>query len=112
MMYIHKHIYISEVKVAQLCPALCDPMDCSPPGSSIHKILQARILEWVAISFPRGFNPSQGWNPGLPDCRWTLYHLSHQGNPNKTDIYYYYYYYFHFTKEKTEFYILYKRLYR
>ena len=44
----------SEVKwseVAQLCPTLCDPMDCSLPGSSVHGILQARILEWVAISF-------------------------------------------------------------
>ena len=40
--------------VAQLCPALCDPMDCSPPGSSIHGIFQARILEWVAILFSRG----------------------------------------------------------
>ena len=39
------------VLVAQLCPALCDPMDCSPPGSSVHGILQARILEWVAIPF-------------------------------------------------------------
>ena len=37
--------------VAQLCPALCDPMDCNPPGSSVHEIFQARILEWVAISF-------------------------------------------------------------
>ena len=36
------------------CVRLCDPMDCSPPGSSIHGILQGRILEWVAISFPRG----------------------------------------------------------
>ena len=39
------------VCVAQLCPTLCDPMDCSPSGSSVHRILQARILEWVAISF-------------------------------------------------------------
>ena len=39
--------------VAQLCPTLCDPMDCSPPGSSVHGILQARVLEWVAISFSR-----------------------------------------------------------
>ena len=39
--------------VAQLCPTLCDPMDCSPPGSSVHGILQARILEWVAISSSR-----------------------------------------------------------
>ena len=38
----------------QSCPTLCDPMDCSPPGSSVHGILQARILEWVAISFSRG----------------------------------------------------------
>ena len=41
-------------EVAQLSPTLCDPMDCSPPGSSVHGILQARILEWVAISFSRG----------------------------------------------------------
>ena len=41
-------------EVAQSCPTLCDPMDCSPPGSSVHGILQARILEWVAISFSRG----------------------------------------------------------
>ena len=40
--------------VTQSCPTLCDPMDCSPPGSSVHGILQARILEWVAISFSRG----------------------------------------------------------
>ena len=36
---------------AQLSPTLCDPMDCSPPGSFVRRILQARILEWVAISF-------------------------------------------------------------
>ena len=44
----------SEREVAQLCPTLCDPMDCSPPGSSIHGIFQARVLEWAAISFSRG----------------------------------------------------------
>ena len=38
----------------QSCPTLCDPMDCSPPGSSVHGIFQERILEWVAISFSRG----------------------------------------------------------
>ena len=38
-------------KSLHLCPTLCDPVDCSPPGSSVHGILQARILEWVAISF-------------------------------------------------------------
>ena len=40
--------------VAQLYPTLCDPMDCSPPGSSVHGIVLARILEWVAISSSRG----------------------------------------------------------
>ena len=39
------------MRVAQLGPTLCDPMDCSPPGSSVHGILQARILEWVSIPF-------------------------------------------------------------
>ena len=41
-------------EVTQSCPTLCDPVDCIPPGSSVHGILQARILEWVAISFSRG----------------------------------------------------------
>ena len=41
------------VKSLQLCQILCDPMDCSPPGSSVHWILQARTLEWVAISFSK-----------------------------------------------------------
>ena len=39
------------VSVTQLCPTLCDPMDDKPPGSSVHGVLQARILEWVDISF-------------------------------------------------------------
>ena len=43
-----------ESEVAQSCLTLCNPVDCSPPGSSVHGILQARILEWVAISFSRG----------------------------------------------------------
>ena len=41
----------SESEVAQLCPTLSDPMDCNPPGSSIHGIFQARVLEWGAIAF-------------------------------------------------------------
>ena len=43
-----------KVFVAQSCPTLCDPVDCSPPGFSVHGILQARTLQWVAISFSRG----------------------------------------------------------
>ena len=41
------------VLVTQLCPTLCDPRDCSLPGSSVHELLQARILVWVAISFSK-----------------------------------------------------------
>ena len=48
-----------KVKAAQLCPTLCDPMDCSLPGSSVHGILQASILEWVTISFSRGSSRSR-----------------------------------------------------
>ena len=44
----------SESEVAQSCLTLCDPVECSPSGSSVHGILQARILEWVAISYSRG----------------------------------------------------------
>ena len=54
----------SEVKsseVAQSCLTLCDPVDCSPPGSSVHEIFQARILEWVAISFARGSSQPRDW---------------------------------------------------
>ena len=40
--------------LAQSCPTLCDPMDCSPPGSPVHEIFQARRLEWVSISYSRG----------------------------------------------------------
>ena len=46
---------------AQSCPALCDPMNCSPPGSSVHGILQARILEWVAISSSGGSSQPRDW---------------------------------------------------
>ena len=52
---IYKYLKIrtieQEVLVTQSCPTLCDPMDCSPPDSSVHGILQTRILEWVAIPF-------------------------------------------------------------
>ena len=49
-----KHAHMHLCSVVQLCPTLCDPIDCSRPGSSIHGILQARILEWAAISSSRG----------------------------------------------------------
>ena len=91
-------------------PLFCNPMDCSQLGSSVHGILQARILEWIALpqSVPSparkleagkglarlaqaeqplgrgpspGDLPTQGSNPGLPHCRWILYQLSHKGTP-------------------------------
>ena len=73
-------ISIVKVLVAQLCPTLCNPIDCSPPVFSVHGILQARTLERVAISFSKGIFPTQGSNLGLPCCRQILYHLSHQGS--------------------------------
>ena len=48
---------------AQLRPTLCDPMDCSPPGSSVHGISEAGILEWVAIFFYSGELPELGFKP-------------------------------------------------
>ena len=55
------------------CPTLCDPMDCT-----VHGILQARILEWVAFPFSRGIFPTQGLNPGLPPCWRILNQLRHR----------------------------------
>ena len=49
-----KFLVCVHAKSLQLCPTLCDPMDCSPPGSSVHAVLQARILEWVAMPSSRG----------------------------------------------------------
>ena len=49
---LHK-LSLCRAEVAQSCPTLCDPMDCSPPGSSVHGVFRAWILEWVAISFFR-----------------------------------------------------------
>ena len=70
-------------EVAHLCATLCNPVDCSLPGSSIHGIFQPRVLEWVAISFSRGIFLIQGSNPDLSHCRQMLYRLSHQGSNSK-----------------------------
>ena len=67
---------------AQLCPTLCNPIDCSPPGSSVHGILQARILEWTAISYSKGFSqPRDGTRVSYVSCtgRQILYQLYHLG---------------------------------
>ena len=86
-------LYIKQiiVLVTQSCPTLCNPMDCSLPSPSVHGILQANILEWVATSFSREIFLTQGSNPGLLHCRQILYCLSHPGSPkqiNKKDLLY------------------------
>ena len=50
-------------------------------GEHVHRLLQARILEWVAIPFSKGSSLTKGSNPNLLHCRRILYHLSHQGCP-------------------------------
>ena len=74
-----------KVLVTQLCLTLCDPMDYRPPGSSVHGILQARILEWDAITFSRGIFPIQELNLALLHCRQslTLSHQEHHQNHHK-----------------------------
>ena len=64
------------------CPVVSNSatMDCSLPGSSVHGILQARILEWVTILFSRAIFPTQESNLGLLYCRQIQYQLSHQGS--------------------------------
>ena len=64
----------SESEVAQLCPTLCEPMDYSLPGSSVHGIFQARILQWVAISFSSGSSQPRDrtWVSRIVDRRFTL----------------------------------------
>ena len=60
--------------VAQSCPALCNPLDCSLPGPSVHGILQARILEWVAIVFSRGSSQPRDGTRISYIGRWMLCH--------------------------------------
>ena len=68
--------------VLHSCPTLCDPVDCSPPGSSVHGILQARRLEWVATASSRGSSPPGG----LLHCRLIPQHLSHQEKPQNRPL--------------------------
>ena len=66
------------------CLTLCDPMDCNSPGSSVHGILQVRILEWVVIPFSRGSSRPRDQTHvclRLLHCRWLLYLLSSLGIP-------------------------------
>ena len=69
-----------EVLVTQSCLTLCNPMNCSLPDSSVHGILQARILKWVALPFARGSSQPRNWTRGFLHWRQILYSLSHQGS--------------------------------
>ena len=69
--------------VVKSCQTLATPWTVACQGCFVHGILQARILEWVAISFSRGIFPTQESNPGLLHCRQILYQLSYDGNPKK-----------------------------
>ena len=82
---IHDHIiYTLEIQVlslvAQFCSTLCDPMECSPPGSSVRGILQASILEWVATSSSRGIFLTQGSKLCLLPWQAGSIPLSHLGS--------------------------------
>ena len=76
--YIHKKR--NEVLVAHSCPTHCNLMECSSPGSSVHGILNVKILEWVVLPFSRGSSQPRNWTHVFPHCRQILYHLSHQKN--------------------------------
>ena len=78
-----------KVLVAQSYLTLFDPMNCSPTGSTVHGIFQARILEWTHALLQRIFS-TQGLNPGLPHCRQILCHLSYQGSPIPSHVLAYY----------------------
>ena len=69
-----------ESEVAQTCLTLCDPMDCSPPGSSTHGIFRARVLEWVAIAFS-SVSCSVMFNSLQPTV-WVLWTVAHQAHPS------------------------------
>ena len=75
--FIHP-LLCTEVLVRQSCPTLCNPMDCSPLGSSVHGILQARILEWVVIPFSMGSSQSRDQTQVSCIAGRFFYHLSHQ----------------------------------
>ena len=73
--------WVCERKVAQSCPTLCDPMDCSPTGSSVHGDSPGENTGVGFHALLQGIFPMQGWNPGLPCCGQILYQLSHQEGP-------------------------------
>ena len=76
------YVYIMLCLVTQSCPTLCDPIDSSPPGSSVHGDSPGKNTGKGCHALFQGIFPTQGSNSGLPHCRQILYQLSHQRNPN------------------------------
>ena len=68
--------------VTQSCPSLCDPMDYSPPGSSVHGDSWGKNTRMGSLPLLQGIFPTQELNQGLLYCRWILYQLSYQGSPH------------------------------
>ena len=78
---------VRRAKPLKSCPTLCDPLDCSPPGPSVRGILQARILEWLALPASRGSSRPRARtlvSSRLPHCRRVLYLWCHQGGPRES----------------------------
>ena len=70
--------------VAKLCPTLCDPMDSSPPGSSLHGDSPGKNTGVSCHALLQGIFPTQGWNPGLRCYGRILYQMNHQGSPRES----------------------------
>ena len=80
--YTHTHTYTHMLcLVVQLCLTLCNPMDYSPPGSSVHGNSPGKYTGVGCHVLLQQIFPTQGSNPSLPHCRQILYQLRHQGSP-------------------------------
>ena len=79
----------SKMLITQLCLTVCYPMDCSPPGSSVHGIFQTQNTGVGCHTLLQGNFPTQGSNLSLLHFREILYHLNHQGSPKENTIVYY-----------------------
>ena len=78
--------YAVQCLVTQSWPVLCDPKDCSPPGSSVHEDSPGKNTGVGSHSFLQGIFPTRVSNPGLPHCRQILDSLSHQGRPKSDSL--------------------------
>ena len=74
------HIYMYMCLVTQMCLTFCNPMDCSPPGSSVNRDSPGQNTGVGCHALLQGIFPTHGSNPGLLHCKWILYQLSYQGN--------------------------------